>query len=158
MHVAAANPQSLTVDALDKDLIERERPNMCNGYAQSVARVAAEIAAAYEKTDFEQKLLLPDRVNAMCLDLFTRMLAADPERGPHQKTIIFCARDRHADDVAAAVQEGDLGIARELLRRHAAGPGMAEPPVSTSVPAETVVRPVKVLVLWLEENSRSMRA
>ena len=43
---------------------------------------AAEIAAVYEKTDFETNLLLPDRVNAMCLDLFTHLLASDPERGP----------------------------------------------------------------------------
>lgn len=64
---------------------------------------AADIAAAYEKTEFESSLLLPDRVNAMCLDLFTRLIAADADRGPHQKTIIFCARDRHADDVAVAM-------------------------------------------------------
>lgn len=63
----------------------------------------AEIADAYEKEQFESKLLLPDRVNAMCLDLFTHLLQSDPERGPHQKTIIFCARDRHADDVAVAL-------------------------------------------------------
>lgn len=80
---------------------------------------AAEIAAAYEKTDFESTLLLPDRVNAMCLDLFTHLLAADAERGPHQKTIIFCARDRHADDVAAAMNNlyaqwcASKGVARK---------------------------------------------
>ena len=64
---------------------------------------AAEIAAAYEKTDFESSLLLPDRVNAMCYDLFSQLLSSDSERGPLQKTIIFCARDRHADDVAMAM-------------------------------------------------------
>jgi type I restriction enzyme R subunit len=64
---------------------------------------AAEIAAAYEKTDFESSLLLPDRVNAMCYDLFSQLLSSDSERGPLQKTIIFCARDRHADDVATAM-------------------------------------------------------
>ncbi|MEQ1776408.1 MAG: DEAD/DEAH box helicase family protein, partial [Burkholderiales bacterium] len=64
---------------------------------------ADEIAAAYERTEFETKLLLPDRVNAMCLDLFQHLLGSDAERGPHQKTIIFCARDRHADDVANAM-------------------------------------------------------
>lgn len=64
---------------------------------------AAEIADLYEKQQFETKLLLPDRVNAMCLDLFTQLVNSDKERGPHQKTIIFCARDRHADDVAAAM-------------------------------------------------------
>src|SRR5438105_10887548 len=60
---------------------------------------AAQIAQVYEKTDYENELLLPDRVRAMCWDLFHQFLAADPERGPLQKTIIFCARDRHADAV-----------------------------------------------------------
>jgi type I restriction enzyme R subunit len=61
---------------------------------------AARIAQAYEKRDYENELLLPDRVKAMCWDLFNQLLAADPERGPLQKTIIFCTRDRHADAVA----------------------------------------------------------
>jgi type I restriction enzyme R subunit len=36
----------------------------------------------------------------MAQDLFDQLLATG---GPEQKTIIFCARDRHADDVAAAM-------------------------------------------------------
>ncbi|MFO0795917.1 MAG: DEAD/DEAH box helicase family protein [Gemmataceae bacterium] len=64
---------------------------------------ATQIAQLYEKTDYENRLLLPDRVNAMCWDLFHQLLKADPERGPLQKTIVFCARDRHADAVAAAL-------------------------------------------------------
>src|SRR5438270_131776 len=44
-----------------------------------------------------QRLLLPDRVLAMCQDLFKYLLETG---GPEQKTIIFCVRDRHADDVA----------------------------------------------------------
>ncbi len=51
----------------------------------------------YEKTQFEDKILLPDRVIAMCRDLFQHLLATG---GPEQKTIIFCVRDRHADAVA----------------------------------------------------------
>jgi type I restriction enzyme R subunit len=39
----------------------------------------------------------------MCYDLFSQLVAGDPARGPLQKTIIFCARDRHADAVAAAM-------------------------------------------------------
>jgi type I restriction enzyme R subunit len=62
---------------------------------------AAQIARAYEANEYESKLLLPDRVRAMCWDLFNQLLLSDPQRGPHQKTIVFCARDRHADDVAA---------------------------------------------------------
>ena len=51
----------------------------------------------FVKTEFEDRILLPDRVLAMCRDLFQFLLETG---GPEQKTIIFCARDRHADDVA----------------------------------------------------------
>ena len=81
------------------DIIARNPRNANTGQPLS----AAEIAAVYEKTDFESSLLLPDRGNAMCYDLFTQLLATDPERGPLQTTIIFCARDRHADDVTTAM-------------------------------------------------------
>ncbi|MCP4702210.1 MAG: DEAD/DEAH box helicase family protein, partial [Gammaproteobacteria bacterium] len=54
----------------------------------------------YEKTSFENRVLLPDRVQAMSEDLFDYLLKSG---GPEQKTIIFCARDRHADDVVAAL-------------------------------------------------------
>lgn len=61
---------------------------------------AEEIRARYERTDYEDRILLPDRVLAMCRDLFDYLLQ---NGGPEQKTIIFCARDRHADDVAVAM-------------------------------------------------------
>jgi type I restriction enzyme R subunit len=54
----------------------------------------------YEKTQYEDSILLPDRVQAMCQDLFRYLLETG---GPEQKTIIFCARDRHADDVAVCM-------------------------------------------------------
>ncbi|MEK6718798.1 MAG: DEAD/DEAH box helicase family protein [candidate division NC10 bacterium] len=54
----------------------------------------------YQGPDIEDKLLMPDRVEAMTEDLFDRLVETG---GPEQKTIIFCARDRHADDVAAAM-------------------------------------------------------
>jgi type I restriction enzyme R subunit len=57
----------------------------------------AELQDLYDKTQFEDRILLPDRVLAMCGDLFAQLLDTG---GPEQKTIIFCARDRHADDVA----------------------------------------------------------
>ena len=74
----------------------------------------------YEAANFEDKLLLPERVKAMAEDLFAHLLATG---GPEQKSIIFCARDRHADDVATSLnnlyatwcrQEG-----RERLDRYA---------------------------------------
>lgn len=60
----------------------------------------AEARARYDATSFEDKLLLPERVKAMAQDLFAHLLATG---GPEQKTIIFCARDRHADDIATAL-------------------------------------------------------
>ncbi|MGH7315959.1 MAG: DEAD/DEAH box helicase family protein, partial [Candidatus Rokuibacteriota bacterium] len=54
----------------------------------------------YDASAFENRLLLPERVSGMARDLFQHLLATG---GPEQKTIVFCARDRHADDVAAAL-------------------------------------------------------
>ncbi len=58
---------------------------------------AAQIDELYERTQFEDRICLPDRVIAMCGDLFHYLIDSG---GPEQKTIIFCARDHHADDVA----------------------------------------------------------
>lgn len=52
----------------------------------------------YEAQTFEDKIQLPDRVKVMCKDLFDMFLETG---GPHQKTVIFCVRDTHADRVAA---------------------------------------------------------
>lgn len=59
-----------------------------------------ELRKLYEKTQFEDRILLPDRVLAMSQDLFKYLLETG---GPEQKTIIFCVRDRHADEVAIAL-------------------------------------------------------
>lgn len=61
---------------------------------------AEQIEDLYQRTQYEDRILLPDRVLAMCQDLFNHLLDTD---GPEQKTIIFCARDRHADDVAVCM-------------------------------------------------------
>ncbi|MEI7672030.1 MAG: DEAD/DEAH box helicase family protein [Deltaproteobacteria bacterium] len=61
---------------------------------------AEQIEALYEKTQYEDRILLPDRVIAMCSDLFKYLRDTG---GPQQKTIIFCARDRHAGDVATTM-------------------------------------------------------
>ena len=60
----------------------------------------ADAQERYGATSFEDRLLLPDRVEAMAEDLFGHLLATG---GPEQKTIVFCRRDRHADDVAVAL-------------------------------------------------------
>ena len=61
---------------------------------------AEQIEDLYQRTQYEDRILLPDRVLAMCQDLFKYFLDIS---GPEQKTIIFCARDRHADDVAVCM-------------------------------------------------------
>ena len=52
----------------------------------------------YEAPSFEDIIQLPDRVKMMCQDLFEMFLQTG---GPHQKTVIFCTRDTHAEAVAA---------------------------------------------------------
>lgn len=63
-------------------------------------RTPQQIDDLYEKYQYEDRILLPDRVVAMCQDLFNYLLDTG---GPEQKTIIFCARDRHADDVSVCM-------------------------------------------------------
>jgi type I restriction enzyme, R subunit len=59
-----------------------------------------ELRTRYDAESFESRLVLPDRVKAMAKDLFFHLLATG---GPEEKTIVFCASDRHADDVAIAL-------------------------------------------------------
>ena len=50
----------------------------------------------YNAPSFEARLMIPERTRLMCADLFARLTASGK---PEQKTIIFCARDTHADMV-----------------------------------------------------------
>lgn len=61
----------------------------------------SEIRDEYSAKDFDDELMLPKRVHAMCDDLFKRLCEAGT---PEQKVIIFCARDHHADRVANEMQ------------------------------------------------------
>lgn len=72
------------------------------------------VAERNEGSALEQKLILPERVEAMCKHLFEQLLWPDrggdgpspekddmgtscPHADPHQKTIVYCASDHHAD-------------------------------------------------------------
>ncbi len=59
-----------------------------------------ELPESFSKTEYEYRILLPDRVREMTQDLFNHLVATG---GPEQKTIIFCVRDTHADEVANAM-------------------------------------------------------
>ncbi len=56
-----------------------------------------EIRDIYSARDYDARLQIPERVIAMCDDLFQYLLETG---GPEQKTIVFCAADAHADRVA----------------------------------------------------------
>jgi type I restriction enzyme R subunit len=80
----------LTID----EVLKRNPYNYITG--ESV--VEEELNTIYNRTDYESRLLLPDRINAMCADLFNYLVQAGT---PEQKTIIFCVRDIHSEIVAA---------------------------------------------------------
>ena len=77
-----------------EDLEGKELQDALTGEAVS----ATEARERYEASSFEGALMLPDRIESMCADLFHQLLETG---GPKQKTIIFCTRDTHADNVAA---------------------------------------------------------
>jgi type I restriction enzyme R subunit len=61
---------------------------------------AEEIRKRYAASSFESSIKIKERVNVMAQDLFSQLIATGT---PEQKTIIFCVRDSHADDVAIAL-------------------------------------------------------
>ena len=75
------------------DLEGREIRDALTGELSNIA----ETRERYEASSFESSIAIPARVKRMCKSLFEYLVSTgDPE----QKTIIFCARDRHADEVA----------------------------------------------------------
>jgi type I restriction enzyme R subunit len=79
-----------------EDIIQRGAKDATSGQPVAIA----ETREQYEAPSFEDKLQLPDRVKTMCKDLFEMFLQTG---GPHQKTVIFCTRDTHADAVAIEI-------------------------------------------------------
>lgn len=65
-----------------------------------------EIDAAYQKNQYEAVIVLPDRVREMSKSLFDFLVRSG---GPHQKTIIFCVNDMHAESVAAEINNLYVG-------------------------------------------------
>ena len=74
------------------DVKNKSLTNIVTGQKVSPDQVA-------ERTDgasLETRLIMPDRVKAMCAHFFERLLNTG-DGNPLQKTIIFCASDHHAD-------------------------------------------------------------
>ena len=59
-----------------------------------------DVRERYAASSFEASIIIKERVRAMARDLFDQLLATG---APEQKTIIFCVRDSHADEVAIAL-------------------------------------------------------
>ena len=93
-HDAHTQPERVR-GVLRSDLMGKKLTNALTG--QPVPPDA--IAERNEGAVLEQKLIMPERVEAMCKHLFARLLD-HTDGDPHQKTIIFCASDHHADLVA----------------------------------------------------------
>lgn len=90
------------VPDLDKDGLTREDIAARSATDPYTGKLVApeDIEPRYRAETYEANLMLPDRVAAMCEDLFALLLASG---GPHQKTIIFCRRDTHATQVQIAM-------------------------------------------------------
>ncbi len=87
-------PQSERETGVEQnDLKDKTLTDPMTGEAVDYKRLSRK----YSASSFEDRLQMPDRVQAMCEDLFDLLMRTG---GPEQKTIIFCARDSHADKVA----------------------------------------------------------
>lgn len=85
--------------SIDADALDREAVMGHDARRSDTGRKARadEVRDSYVARDYDAKLQIPERVTAMCDDLFQYLLETG---GPEQKTIVFCAADAHADRVA----------------------------------------------------------
>lgn len=100
-YLAACEVIRRTVD-LDKKEITKEDIEQRSAFDPYTGKKVnpEDIEDQYNAKDYEVKLMLDDRVKAMCEDLFQHLLDTG---GPHQKTIIFCTRDNHANQIMIAM-------------------------------------------------------
>jgi type I restriction enzyme R subunit len=104
-YLAACEIRRFDIFHDDKEINERDSGvdrGELTGKAISDAHTGLKVSASfahdhYDPSSLEDKLVMPERVRAMCRSFFDELLATG---GPEQKTIIFCRRDRHADEVA----------------------------------------------------------
>lgn len=81
-------------DSITKnDLLAKKATDAKTGFILS----EKDLKDIYAKESFDKKLIIPERRKAMCKDL---MELFEKTGGLKQKTIIFCASDKHAEDVA----------------------------------------------------------
>jgi type I restriction enzyme R subunit len=113
-YLAACEVIRRTVD-LDKKEITRQDIVERSGVDAYTGRKVkpGEIEDKYSAHDYEVKLMLDDRVKAMCEDTFQFLLETG---GPHQKTIVFCARDSHANQIMIGLNNLYLSWCQKVRR------------------------------------------
>ena len=88
-----------------EDLLVREATDAKTG----IILRDKDLKELYGKESYDKRLILPERRKAMCKDLIEQF---EKTGGLKQKTIIFCANDKHAEDVANELN--NLYIAKKL--------------------------------------------
>ncbi len=109
----------ITAGAVERDEgLDRERLRDAAVYEMRTGRqrVVAELRAHYSAGTLASVIDLPDRVAGTASDLFSQLLATG---GPLQKTVVFCAGERHADHVAAELNNLYATWATEQSERRA---------------------------------------
>ncbi len=101
-YLAACEVVRRSVD-IDKESITKEDIEMRTAVDLLTGKTVdpSEVDDAYSAERFEKDLLLVDRMNAMSKDLFEMLLVSGD---PHQKTIIFCASEVHAEQISNRLQ------------------------------------------------------
>jgi Type I site-specific restriction-modification system, R (restriction) subunit and related helicases len=97
-YLAVCEIQKREVD-IDKNPISLEevlKHNPINAITGKPITTIEELQKYYDNLDYENKLMLPNRIAKMCKDLFDSLKAKGT---PEQKTIIFCVRDIHSEFV-----------------------------------------------------------
>ena len=94
------------------DLEGKQLTNSVTGVAVTTAQVKEE----YNQTELDERLLMKERVEEMSRNLFDQFLAHGGT--PEQKTIAFCASDRHADAIATALN----GLYQDWCATHGQDP------------------------------------
>ncbi|MDR2941574.1 MAG: DEAD/DEAH box helicase family protein, partial [Treponema sp.] len=95
--VCEIQKRNVNIDELGMPLEEVLKHNPRNAITGQPITTINELKEYYQKSDYESKLMMPDRVSRMCKDLFDSLLSKGT---PEQKTIIFCVRDIHSELVA----------------------------------------------------------
>jgi type I restriction enzyme R subunit len=101
-------PETERADTVKRDDLEGK---VIKSSATGAVITSANLKEEYSPSELDERLLLPERVAALSRHLFDQLI----EHGgtPEQKTIVFCASDRHAEAMAEALSNlyGDWCLA-----------------------------------------------